>query len=133
MACCTAGVYPREPRAFSVCTCVVVVAMSWVADILLIFGNSHVPASTPVPLSDVCCACRARASVPQPSKMDFVINPGKSSNDPFDAQKVSPGGSAPKNMQSPIGGRLGKVLQQRKRGVRDRMGGVSVEGRGIQL
>eukprot|EP00878_Enallax_costatus_P006375 GHUV01006686.1.p1 GENE.GHUV01006686.1~~GHUV01006686.1.p1 ORF type:complete len:260 (+),score=74.73 GHUV01006686.1:869-1648(+) len=75
---------------------------------------------------------RARASVPQPSKMDFVINPGKA-NDPFDAPKVSGGSSAPKNKQSPIGGRLGKMLQQKKRGARDRMGGVSVEGRGIQL
>jgi hypothetical protein len=45
------------------------------------------------------------------------------------------GGSsgAKKPQQSPIGGRLGKVLQQRKRGSKDRFGGMSVEGRGIQL
>lgn len=76
------------------------------------------------------CACRARASVPQPSKMDFVINPGRT----MEAEKVTASGGGPnKSKQSPIGGRLGKMLQQKKRGARDRIGGVSVEGRGIQL
>jgi hypothetical protein len=35
--------------------------------------------------------------------------------------------------QSPIGGALGKLLQKQKRGTRDRFGGVSVEGRGMQI
>lgn len=86
----------------------------------------------------MCTACRARASVPQPSKMDFVINPGNRV-DPLEAAMKSAAsggetsGSGPKAKQSPIGGKLGKMLQQKKRGARDRMGGVSVEGRGIQL
>lgn len=77
--------------------------------------------------------------MPQPSRMDFVINPG-SRLDTLDAPAARAsggggggGGGPNKPKQSPIGGRLGKVLQQRKRGARDRMGGVSVEGRGIQL
>uniref|UniRef100_A0A383WE56 TFIIS N-terminal domain-containing protein n=1 Tax=Tetradesmus obliquus TaxID=3088 RepID=A0A383WE56_TETOB len=83
---------------------------------------------------------RQRASVPQPSKMDFVINPG-SRMDPLDASlqrsgAAGGGGSAAAGGKAnalPIGGKLGKVLQQRKRGPRDRMGGMSVEGRGIQM
>eukprot|EP00882_Tetradesmus_deserticola_P001653 GHRQ01001780.1.p1 GENE.GHRQ01001780.1~~GHRQ01001780.1.p1 ORF type:complete len:485 (+),score=248.19 GHRQ01001780.1:213-1667(+) len=83
---------------------------------------------------------RQRASVPQPSKMDFVINPG-SRMDPLEAslqRSGTAGGSSGgavggKAKASPIGGKLGKVLQQRKRGPRDRMGGMSVEGRGIQM
>eukprot|EP00775_Hariotina_reticulata_P010134 gene10134-10292_t len=75
--------------------------------------------------------------------MDFVINPG-SRMDPLEASLGGGGGggqgagggggsAAKKPQQSPIGGRLGKVLQQRKRGSKDRFGGMSVEGRGIQL
>ncbi|KAF6257576.1 hypothetical protein COO60DRAFT_1701786 [Scenedesmus sp. NREL 46B-D3] len=83
---------------------------------------------------------RQRAAVPQPSKMDFVINPG-SRMDPLEASLQrsgtagggSGGAAGAKAKASPIGGKLGKVLQQRKRGPRDRMGGVSVEGRGIQM
>lgn len=53
--------------------------------------------------------------------------------DPLETQKHLPAAGGPKNKQTAIGGRLGKVLQQKKRGAQDRIGGVSVEGRGIQL
>jgi hypothetical protein len=72
--------------------------------------------------------------------MDFVINPG-SRMDPLEASLQRSGGAAGggagaaggKAKENPIGGKLGKVLQQRKRGARDRIGGMSVEGRGIQM
>jgi hypothetical protein len=47
-----------------------------------------------------CCVRRTRAAVPQPSRMDFVINPG-SRVDPLDGpmqlgSKGKPGGGKPK-------------------------------------
>jgi hypothetical protein len=49
------------------------------------------------------CVCRTRAAVPQPSRMDFVINPG-SRLDPLDGPmqsgvKSKPGGGKPKVRQ----------------------------------
>lgn len=78
---------------------------------------------------------RARAAVPQPSRMDFVINPG-SRIDPLDGplgaglQSGAKQGP-PKSKAMPT--QLEKQLAQKKRGSKDRFGGVSVEGRGLMV
>lgn len=75
---------------------------------------------------------RTRAAVPQPSRMDFVINPG-SRVDPLDGPKggLQPGAKPGGKPKSPMPEALAKTLAAKKRGTRDRFGGMSVEGRGL--